>query len=213
MQRTPGITGPVEVELNQQQAAKLRPSTLLQLLVGLNRTLCNQLGCTAGVDTLAAAAQQRGRQLEIGHVAALLLGHPLGIGQHRLAYCVDQFAGAQLAFFAQPGHDHCLWACHRQYVVRVRALVVKNMVHAGRVGVQAGRQRLAHGVAHQAVDHPLGAGQHHGPVMPEQQRLIDEFQVAVEHRHPQRSTFASRTLTLKATGCQAQHLGLAGRWH
>ncbi len=121
-----------------------------------------------------------------------LLGEPLRVRDHRLAHGVDEVDRAQLSLFAEAGDDHRERPRHREHVVRVLADVAEDLVHADAVGIDARGERAAHRPADQLVDHRFGAGERERSVMADDERLVDELQIGVEHRHVQRAARRSR---------------------
>ena len=208
LQFAPGLAGAVQVQLHQLQARNQGPRRVVAALVGLKHALVgvgHALGDgprrRAGRDAKTAAAQQRGGHLHraFAAVARLLFGAALQPAQHRLAHRRGQCGFAQLALFTQPHHHHRRRLAQARRHAGVAQRVHKHLVRAGRFGVEIGveRQRGAHGAANQVVDHTLGAGQGQRLVVPHQQGVAHERQVAVDH--------ADRQLALgRSTGCRVR---------
>ena len=207
LERAPRVARAIEIELDQDQAADLRPAAVVQLLVRLPRALRDHLRRAAGADAGAAAADQRRRELELGR-RALALGEPLRVGDHRLANRVDEVDRAQLAFLAEAGDDDGERARHRQHVLRVLPDVAEDLVRADAVGIDAGGERAAHRPADEPVDDAFGAGQRERAVVADDERLVHELEVGVEDRDVQGAARrAGARAVARRARVAAEHVG------
>ena len=159
LQAAPGVGRALQVQLHQHQVADTRPAGADQPFVGLAHALGNGARRPARRDADAAAAHQRGGQLEVRRRAVRLFGHPLCPAEHALAHAARQVLLAQLALFTQADDDGALRRRHPPGVVGNARAVDKHLVRARGVRVQAGGERCAHRATDQAVDHALCAGQ------------------------------------------------------
>ena len=191
LQRSPGLCGAVQVELDQVQVGHGRPAAGFELFIGLAHALRQRVGRAAHVHADAAAADEGGRQFKGALVLARDFGHTLRPSQRGLPHSVYQVGAAQLAFLTQPDHHHVGRAGQGQGAVRVLPVVDEELVRARRLGVQAQGQRGAHGTADETVHHRFGAGERGRAVVAHHQRLADELEIAVVHAQTQRCAGAA----------------------
>ncbi len=180
----PGVGRALEVELDEHQFAHHRPATGGEAVVRVAHALRDRACRVAGLHAQATAAQQRGGERELHRCGQL--GRTLSPGDHALAHAHRQRQLAQLAFVAEADDDHALRARQPPRVARVAARVDEDLLCARHFGIETRRQAGVHRAADQVVDGLLGAGQRQRAVVTDHQRVADEAQVAVQHRHAQR---------------------------
>ena len=215
LQRAPGVARAVEIELDQDEAAELRPAAV---------------AAASGWPPSAPCA------INCAALPAVMPVPPLPISVAASSNC-----GRRAAFRSRPGAARrrsppgarcrrdrpraaCLLRRARPRSRRAGApsssglsgflrTVAEDLVRADAVGIQAGGERAAHRLADEAVDDRFGAGQRDRTVVADEQRLVHELEVAVEHRDaaaPRLAAAACAARRSPATRRRARRLGVDG---
>ena len=119
---------------------------------------------------------------------ARLLDEALSPGDDAVGDGRGQLRRAELPFLAESDDDHRLGPRHGERVVAIDRPVDEDLIRARPIGILPEPHELVHRTADKLVHHPLGSGQRHRPVVPEDDGLTDELEVPVDDRDGQRRT-------------------------